>query len=174
MQSLVQAAATSGRIWLIEHELGRPLAGCDRAALTDGNVVLYQRGLAPLVASLLPIGAYAEPSDAAALSPRAVNFAGEGWSVVQMIQSGDGPETRLGRLLQALATLGRIGDLPLQIIVKPLAARQRELDASVRTAGPTLAKVIGEGLLTLVFGPLPLRFPAPGPAHVFTANGLAG
>ena len=173
MQSL-EAPAAAGQIWLVEHEIGRPLAGGDRAALTGANVVLYQRELAPLVASLLPVGSYAEPTEEAGLSPRAVTFAGEGWSVAQRLQSGDGLEARLQRLSEALAALGRLGDLPISVTVKPAVGRPRELDASVRTAASILADVAREGMLTLVFGPLPLRFAAAGRAHAFTANGLAG
>src|SRR5207253_2268976 len=49
-----------GQIWLIEHDSATALGAFDRAVLTHANVVLYDRTLAPLVAQVLPIGAYAE------------------------------------------------------------------------------------------------------------------
>jgi hypothetical protein len=181
MQELRQlAAAKPGQIWLVEHDLRRPLAAGDRDALTSVNVVLYERVLAPLVASVLPIGAYAEPLPAnagsmpPALSPRAIAFAGEGWSVVQVVEAGAHAETRARRLAEALVSLTHIGDLPVLVGVKPAAGRYRELDASLRTAPDLVRDLAREGLLTLVLGPLPLRFPLPGPAHAFAANGLAG
>ena len=56
--------------------------------------MLYDRALAPLVAQLLPIGAYAEPLSAPtmaagpAVAPRALDFAAEGWSVGQLVAAG--------------------------------------------------------------------------------------
>ena len=76
-----------GQIWLIEHDPSAALAALDRAVLTRANVVLYDRALASLVAQVLPIGAYAEPLSAPtmaagpAITPRAFDFAAEGWSV---------------------------------------------------------------------------------------------
>ena len=174
MQKPLFQAIGPGQIRLAEHRSGRPLAACDRDALTAANVVLYPRTLAPLVASLLPVGAYAEPASETGLSSRAVDFAGEGWSVVQLVEPGPDFGDRLRRFSHGLDELARIGDLPVQIVVKSAMGRNRELDASVRSAGALLGEVARKGLLTLVFGPLPLRFSAPGPAYVFTANGLAG
>jgi hypothetical protein len=178
MQELRQlAAAKPGQIWFIEHDPGRPLAAGDRDALTSANVVLYQRTLAPLVASVLPIGAYAEPlplGGEQGLSPRAVSFGGEGWSVAQLVEADADPEARARRVSEALTSLGQIGDPPVLVVVKPAAGRHREIDASLRTAPDLVRDVAREGLVTVVVGPLPLRFPLPGPAHAFAANGLAG
>jgi len=83
-----------GQIWLIEHDPSAALAALDRAVLTRANVVLYDRALAALVAQALPIGAYAEPLPATsaaagpAIAPRALDFASEGWSVVQLVAAG--------------------------------------------------------------------------------------
>jgi hypothetical protein len=178
MQELRQpSAARPGELWFIEYDARRPIAAGDRGALSSANVVLYERTLAPLVAAVLPIGSYAEPLTArgdTALSPRAVTFAGEGWSVAQLIDAGPDAERRASRMAAALRSLGDIGDLPILITVKPVAGRYRELDVSLRTAFDVIGDVARDGLLTLVFGPLPLRFPLPGPAHAFAANGLAG
>ena len=170
------AAAKPGQIWLIEHEFGYPLAAGDRDALISANVVLYERLLAPLVASVLPIGAYAEPLPAGEkqLSPRAVTFAGEGWSVVQFVGAGADAGARTRRMSEALSSLRHTGDLPVLVVVKPAAGGHREFDVSVHSASELIRELVHEGLVTIVIGPLPLRFPLPGPAHAFAANGLAG
>lgn len=76
-----------GQVWLIEHDPDSALPALDRDALAQANVVLYDRALAPLVAEMLPLGSYAEPlpfGDATP-SPRALDLAAEGWSVVQLV-----------------------------------------------------------------------------------------
>ena len=176
MQELRHATtAKPGEIWFIEQALGSPLGARDRGALTSANVVLYERALAPLVASVLPIGAYAEalPANAdAALSPRAVNFAGEGWSVAQLVGKRSGSEGRMPGISTALTSLARLGDLPVLITAKNAAGRSRVWDACLQTAPDILRDLSDDTLVTLVVGPLPLRYAAP--THALAANGLAG
>jgi siroheme synthase len=96
---LVSAA---GSIWRIE----QPVAGWpSRAAveaITNADVVLYDRALAPLVTALLPAGAYAEALSAVAgtaaslASMRALKLASEGWCVVQLVQPKESPRLRDG------------------------------------------------------------------------------
>ena len=81
-----------GQIRLIEHDPETPLSALERDALTEANVVLYERALVPLVAEILPLGGYAEPLSPNAgtdteLAPRALALAGEGWNVVQLIEA---------------------------------------------------------------------------------------
>ncbi|HEX3538701.1 MAG TPA: hypothetical protein VHU15_18230 [Stellaceae bacterium] len=177
MQELWQPmAARPGELWFIEHCLSQPLAAGDRDALTAANVVLYQRALAPLVASVLPLGSYAEPLPTGgdtALSPRAMTFAGEGWSVAQLVENDAAAEARLQRIDRVLNAIAVFGDLPVQVIIKPAMGGCREVDVSLRTAFDVVCDIGSEGLLTLVFGPLPLRLPVAA-VHAFTANGLAG
>src|SRR2546423_7565001 len=107
-----------GQIWLVEHDAGMPLSPLDRAVLAAANVVLYDRALASLVAQLLPLGAYAEPlpgvepATGPAIMPRALDFAAEGWSVVQLVAAG--PAWRAGVGARAPAPLfpGRGGARP--------------------------------------------------------------
>ncbi|TMK07211.1 MAG: hypothetical protein E6G72_15740, partial [Alphaproteobacteria bacterium] len=93
-----------GQIWLVEHSAGMPLSPLDRAVLAAANVVLYDRALASLVAQLLPLGAYAEPlpgvepATGPAIMPRALDFAAEGWSVVQLVAAGPAWRARLAAL----------------------------------------------------------------------------
>ena len=56
-KSWPQHAVKPGQIWLIEHAPATPLFSCDRVALTDADVVLYDRALAAVAASALRAGA---------------------------------------------------------------------------------------------------------------------
>jgi hypothetical protein len=90
-------AVLSGQIWLIEHNPDFPLSAPDRDALAQANVVLFDRTLASLVIEVLPLGTYAEPLPAgsSALSPRALEFAAEGWGVVQLVAATPARPARL-------------------------------------------------------------------------------
>src|SRR5438552_8308104 len=167
-----------GQIWLIEHEPATALGAFDRAVLTHANVVLYDRTLAPLVAQVLPIGAYAEPLSAAtvaagpAVTPRALDFAAEGWSVVQLVAAGPAWRARLPIVPPPLLRAHRTGALPVRVIAKGAGGGHHEWDASFDDLAELLRETGDDELLTLVFGPVVLRHPAH--AHAFTANGLAG
>ena len=147
-------AIEAGQIWLVEQTAAADLSARGRGAVLGANVVLYDRALAPLVAEILPLGAYAEPlpqEATTALSPRALAFAADGWSVVQLVEPC---ASRRARLESAAATApGGAGRLKLRV----LAAADEGGDADP---------------LTLVFGPVIGRAPAQG--GTFTANGLAG
>jgi hypothetical protein len=94
---LQAAAVLSGQIWLVEHNPDSPLSAPDRDALAQANVVLFDRALASLVIETLPLGTYAEPLPAgsSALSPRALEFAAEGWGVVQLVAATAARQARL-------------------------------------------------------------------------------
>src|SRR2546423_10641976 len=93
-----------GQIWVVEHDPGMPLSPRHRAVLIGANVVLYDRALASLIAQLLPLGAYAEPlpgvepATGPAITPRALDFATEGWSVVQLVTAGPAWRARVAAL----------------------------------------------------------------------------
>ena len=165
-----------GQVWLIEHSLARPLLPGDRAALTSADVVIYDRALAPVVASVLPIGAYAEAASldvshaGRAISTRALGFAFDGWSVAQLVEPHADRSVRLRLASDAVMSLGCAGDLPVQVIAKGTLFRHRALDTCLRSLASL--EFADDDLLTLVFGPLVVRYPAP--SHAFTANGLAG
>lgn len=166
--------AKPGEIWLVEHAAAAPLFPCDRGALTSANVVLYERALEPVAAAVLPIGAYAEPlpPNGPAVSPRALGFAAEGWSVAQLVEARGERRARLGRLSEALAALGVAGELPVLVVAKAAPDRRWERDACLRTLPGLADEWADRGLLTLIFGPLAPRYPAP--CHAVAANGLAG
>jgi len=167
-----------GQIWLIEHDPAIALGALDRAVLTHANVVLYDRALAPLVAQLLPIGAYAEPLPTTvplagpAIAARALEFAIGGWSVVQLVAAGPAWRARLPVLPPALIRAHRGGALSVRVIVKRAGGRHHEWDASLDDIAELVRGSGDDELLTLAFGPFVARQAAQ--AHAFTANGLAG
>ena len=177
-QPSLEPAIRPGQIWLIEQPSTTALFTLDRDALTRANVVIYDRPLAPLVARFLPTGAYAEPLslDAQAagspISPRALQFAAEGWSVVQLVETRPGLRERLHDAVGALMPLNGGGDLPLLAIAKAATDRHRRWDGCLRNCFDLIDEFGDDDPLTLVFGPLVIRNPAP--AYAFAGNGLAG
>src|SRR5207245_7782398 len=124
-----------GQIWVVEHDPGMPLSPLDRAVLIGANVVLYDRALASLVAQLLPLGAYAEPlpgvepATGPAIMPRALDFAAEGWSVVQLVTAGPAWRARLAAVPPALFRASRDGALPLRVVATDSGRQQAAFDA---------------------------------------------
>src|SRR6476646_597541 len=124
-----------GQIWLVEHGAGMALSPLDRAILAAANVVLYDRALASLVAQLLPLGAYAEPlpgvepATGPAITPRALDFAAEGWSVVQLVAAGPAWRARLAALPPALFRASRDGALPVRVVATDSGRHERVFDA---------------------------------------------
>ena len=177
-QPSLEPAIRPGQIWLIEQPSASVLFPLDRGALTSANVVIYDRTLAPLVARFLPIGAYAEPlpldaqAAGSAISPRALQFAAEGWSVVQLIEARPGRRRRLHDAVAALMPLSGGDDLPLLAIAKTATDPHRRWEGWLRNCSDLIDEFDDDDPLTLVFGPLVIRFPAP--AYAFAANGLAG
>jgi hypothetical protein len=155
-QSSEKPTIEPGQVWLIEQLSETELSPIDRGALTRANVVLYDRALEKLVAELLPLGGYAEPlprdhrAAGSAVAPRALQFAADGWSVVQLIEARPGRQDAVRP-----ASNGR-EQMVVQIIARPPAGRDQDDDEPV----------------TRVFGPFGVRGAAQ--AQVFTANGLAG
>ena len=167
-----------GQIWLVEHDAGMPLSPLDRAVLIGANVVLYDRALASLIAQLLPLGAYAEPlpgvepATGPAITPRALDFAAEGWSVVQLVAAGPAWRARLAALPPALFRASRDGALPVRVVAKDSGGHERAFDAGHDDFAELIRGFGDSERLTLIFGPL--AAPRSAPAYAFTANGLAG
>src|SRR5438874_5847141 len=167
-----------GQIWVVEHDPGMPLSPLDRTVLIAANVVLYDRALASLVAQVLPLGAYAEPlpgvepATGPAITPRALDFATEGWSVVQLVAAGPAWRARLAALPSALLRAHRDGALPVRVVAKDSGGHERAFDAGHDKFAEFIREFGDYERLTLVIGPL--AAPRPAPAYAFTANGLAG
>src|SRR5260370_27667976 len=83
-----------GQLWLVELPATRPeFAPLEYRALSNANVVIYDRALAPTVARFLPLGGYAEPAassdgQSGAGFARCVRFARDGWSVARLFYPG--------------------------------------------------------------------------------------
>jgi siroheme synthase len=167
-----------GQIWLIEHDPGEPFCRFDGAVLGQANVVLYDRALAPLVAQALPIGAYAEPLPGAApaagpaIAPRALDFAAEGWIVVQLVAASPAWRVRLPIAPPALSQARRDGALPVRVITKAAGDRHHEVEASLGDLAELVREAGADERLSIVFGPFLAHYPSQ--ARAFTANGLAG
>src|SRR5260370_29551085 len=114
-------AVEPGQIWVIEQISDAAICPLDRDALTSANVVVYDRALAPLVAQILPLGGYAEPlsrdarTAGSAISPRALEFAADGWSVVQLVEAHAGGRKRLQAAVAALRPADRGRELAVRV-----------------------------------------------------------
>jgi hypothetical protein len=167
-----------GQIWVIEHDPAAPLCRLDSAAIGQANVVLYDRALAPLIAQVLPVGAYAEPlsgmapAAGPAIVPRALDFATEGWSVVQLVSATPAWRARLAIAPSGLTTAQRSGALPARVLIKTAGERHREIEASLGDVADLIRETGVDERLSIVFGPLVAHQPMQ--ARAFTANGLAG
>ena len=167
-----------GQIWLSEQDPAAPLSRLDRAAVAGANVVLYDRALAPLVARALPIGGYAEPlpgveaASGPAIAARAVDFAGEGWSVVQLVAAGPVWRARLANLPTGLLRARGNSALPVRLINKTANGRHRDIETDLTDVADRVRGFAEHERLTLILGPV--NAPRSAHAHAFTANGLAG
>jgi hypothetical protein len=152
-----------GQVWLVEQAPATALGALDRDAVTHADLVLYDRALARLVVEALPPGAYAEalPDGARAVSPRVLQFAADGWSVVQLVEACPG---RRAGLMPA-------GNGKVAVIAKNGGAALRESDGGGGRLGEILAGFADEPV-TVIFGPLSNGWAAR--RHAFAANGLAG
>jgi sulfate/thiosulfate transport system ATP-binding protein len=90
-----------GELWLMG------LAGTDggptlleRDALNHANVIVYDRALTAVVAAVMPLGGYAEPTDDDGLA-RSLQFVRDGWSVVRLLEQA--APGNLDRRFEALA-----------------------------------------------------------------------
>jgi hypothetical protein len=120
----ITAAIRPGEIWLVEQALDTALAPLDREAVASANVILYDRALEAVVAEILPLGTYAEPlagegkSAGPAISSRALRFAEDGWSVVQIVEARPGWRERVQRATAGLGPPRRSGET---LVFGPLA-----------------------------------------------------
>ena len=165
-----------GQIWLIEQHASGLLAVLDSSAVAHADVVLYESGLASIVAGLVRSGGYAEPlpgefeKDAPAISARALKLASEGWSVVQLVQPCRGWRRRLRGTAEALRWRCATGNLAVRLVAKT-AEPPRSRAAHLQELPELVDASAEDELLTLVVGPFAAR---PAAAYAFAANGLAG
>jgi len=123
-QIAVAPAVRPGEIWLVEQAADADITPLDHDVIVSANVILYDRRLEALVAEILPLGTYAEPLPAGgqgagpAISSRALRFAEDGWSVVQIVEARPGWRERVQGAAASLGTPRRSGE---SLIFGPLA-----------------------------------------------------
>jgi hypothetical protein len=173
-----------GQLWLVELPATAPeVAPLEYRALSNANVVIYDRALAPTVARFLPLGGYAEPvasseGQSGAGSERCVRFVRDGWSVARLLHRGfrSGRERldKIRQLSHSLLTGEMPGDLPVQIFVSAAPGRYERnetrlhlLDATIDGYAPLRSSTFTIVLDVTDTGGAP-RF------SVASANGLAG
>lgn len=172
-----------GQLWLIELPVMAPeLAPLEYRALSNANVVIYDRALAPTVARLLPLGGYAEPAASGdgqfgAGSERCVRFVREGWSVARLLNPGfrSGRERlEITRQLSYRLLAEMRPDLPVQIFVSTGRGRYERNETQLNRLNAIIAASasVRSSTFTIVLdandtGGAP-RF------SVVSANGLAG
>ena len=184
---LAEPTIEPGQIWVVECEPAS-LSAFHASLLPRANVVLYERAVLAALAEALPIGVYAEPLPATGpteptIAPRALQFAGDGWSVLQLVEMRGGWRQRLRSVTADLNRPGG-GTSPLLAIGTIRASRYRHRCDTGTDLAIVIAELRSDELLSLTFaassapagtspGTSPgLRRPAQG--QVFTANGLAG
>jgi hypothetical protein len=166
------------QLWVIEQARATALSGLDRDALTSANVVIYDRSLAGVVAGVLPLGGYAEPlsfscqASGRALSPRALQFAADGWSVVQLVEATPCWRERLQHAPRELPQASDGGNAVVRLIQKQGAESYEELGADLDLLPGLTDEFDRDHPMTVIFGPIATRGTAQ--LYPFTGNGLAG
>jgi hypothetical protein len=166
------------QLWVIEQAPATTLSGLDRDALTSANVVIYDRSLAGVVADVLPLGGYAEPlsfscqASGRALSPRALQFAADGWSVVQLVEATPCWRERLQQAPKELPQASGGANAVIRLIQKQGAESYQELGADLDLLRGLTDEFAQDHRVTVIFGPIAARGTAQ--LYPFTANGLAG
>jgi hypothetical protein len=176
-----------GQLWLVELPATAPeFAPLEYRALSNANVVIYDRALAPAVARLLPLGGYAEPvasidGQFASGSERCIRFVRDGWSVARLfhpgVQCGRERRDAIRQLSYRLLT-EMPADLPVRIFVSagrgryernetPLYRLDARLDAMIAEYASVRSSTFTIVLDVTDTGGAP-RF------SVASANGLAG
>jgi len=173
-----------GQLWLVELPATVPeVAPLEYRALSNANVVIYDRALAPTVARFLPLGGYAEPvswsdGQSGTGSERCVHFVREGWSVARLLHPGfrffRERLDKIRQLSHSLLTSDIPGDLAVQIFVSTAPGRYERnetqlhrLDAIIGAYAP-----LRSSMFTIVLDVTDTG----GAPHfsVASANGLAG
>lgn len=173
-----------GQLWLVELPATAPeVAPLEHRALSNANVVIYDRALAPTVARFLPLGGYAEPvassdGQSGAGSERCVRFVRDGWSVARLLHRGfrSGRERldKIRQLSHSLLTSEMPGDLPVQIFVSAAPGRYERNETRLHRLDTTID---GYALLRSSTFTIVLDVTDTGGAPRFSvasANGLAG
>jgi len=164
-----------GQLWFIELPTeGANLSPLEYRALTNSNVVIYDRALGATVAAILPLGGYAEPTasgDGEQVLERCLRFARDGWSVVRLVEGALSRAERGGRirrLSERLIAAKVPTEQPVSLFVNAGCSTWGRIEAPLGTVIDTCSV---EKRLTIVFGALGIGAPR---LHTASSNGLAG
>ena len=177
-----------GQLWFIElPATGAHLDPLEYQVLTSVNVVIYDRALARTVASVLPLGGYAEPAppidDAADQAlERCLRFAQDGWSVARLVDprvkpgesSGRGRADRIRHLSERLLARKGSANSPISVFANAGGGAYEKIEVELGELHDVLDVRGAEQAVTLriVFGAMDTgalsRF------SIASANGLAG
>jgi hypothetical protein len=172
-------AIAAGQLCLVAVPAAAALSSAAQRLLVTADVVIYDPGLAPFPATAL--GGYAEAAvtaadmPAAVISERALRFARDGWSVVQLVAAPLAAKRGewLRRVAEQLVATGAPADLPITLLGGAEAdAEFPEVEAQLYRLGDTLGNWPEPAELTIVLGAIgTARTPQ---VYAFAANGLAG
>jgi hypothetical protein len=149
----------------------------EHRALTTANVIIYDHGLAAIVAGILPLGSYAEPAPSGEIAAdrvweRCLRFAREGWSVVRLVHP-QGRVRRTRHLSERLRAAKGPPDLPVSIFAN-IGGGYEKSEARLDGLSDIVNGYSGRQPLALT---LVLNVPGAGAAprfSVVSSNGLAG
>jgi len=169
-----------GQLWLVEiSPEASELPSVAHRAFVSANVVIYDRGLGPLMAAALPLGKYAEPATASGHAPEKANvehcvrFARDGWSVIRLVKGDVATSPRSDRLLRLSEQLlagGVSPNSPVQLLTADGNATCEETATCLGDLDAVFEAHSCEGRLTAIFT---IGSDGAPPLYV-VANGLAG
>jgi len=180
-ESLVLPSIKPGQLWVVEHSSTdvhpSPLA---HRAITAANVVIYDRGLFPIVAANLRLGSYAEPASSPNGVPdgtpdRCIQFARDGWSVVRLVDHGqplDARRKRIGRLVDRLIGTGCSPSQTVILFANANGSALQQTETELDRLGIVVEATTSEDCLAIAFAAVGAG--AARHLQAISSNGLAG
>ncbi len=180
-ESSVLPGIKPGQLWVVEHSSSdvhpSPLA---HHAITAANVVVYDRGLFPIVAANLPLGGYAEPASLPDGAPdrtfdRCIQFARDGWSVVRLVDHGqphDAQPKRIGHLVDRLIGAGCPPSQTVSLFANASGSMIQQTETELDRLRIVVEATTSEDCLAIAFAAVGAG--AAPHLHAISSNGLAG
>ena len=164
-----------GQLWLVELPATAPeVAPLEYRALSNANVVIYDRALASTVARYLPLGGYAEPAPedgwSDAVLGRCLRFVRDGWSVTRLVDFPIAPVLQRTETLRHLSE--RLPGSAVLLFTNTGAGAYENSGSTLAELGATVDAAGRRGPLTLIFEAMVAE--AAPRFSVALANGLAG
>jgi hypothetical protein len=176
-------AEPAGELWLVEIPPSEPeLAPLEYRTLRTSDVVIYDRALARVVTSHLPVAGYAEAAASncgISLSEcdRYVRLVRDGWRVARLFYPGHASNRErlgIGQLRRSLLALGCPTDLSVRLFVSDGAAVYERHEALLHRLDEIVAEYgsLRSLALTIAFDVTQTGWPSR--FSVASTNGLAG